>query len=61
MTYDVFLSYARIERHLALPLKLALEALGLDVFFDEEALRPGHQLRREITDALHGWGADPLV
>ena len=52
MSHDVFLSYARVEQPLALPLKLALETLGLDVFFDEEAIRPGEKFPERIKRAL---------
>jgi len=38
---DVFLSYARKERERAVPIKVALEALGLTVFFDVEGLDGG--------------------
>lgn len=52
---DVFLSYARKERERALPIKQALEALGLEVFFDVDGLDGGDLfpdvLDREVKSA----------
>lgn len=52
---DIFLSYARRERHQAEPIKVALESLGLEVFFDVDGLDGGDVfpdvLDRELKSA----------
>ncbi|MFN7056725.1 SUMF1/EgtB/PvdO family nonheme iron enzyme [Hyphomonas sp.] len=49
---DVFISYARRQRHIAEPLKDRLVALGLDVFFDIEGIDGGSVFPDVITRAL---------
>ena len=52
---DIFLSYARTERERALPIKVALASLGLNVFFDVDGLDGGDVfpdvLDREVKSA----------
>jgi hypothetical protein len=40
--YDLFCSYARIDGS-AVVLRVLMEALGLSVWFDEVAIRPGQE------------------
>jgi hypothetical protein len=51
---DVFLSYARSERGRVLPLKTALERLGLTVFFDTQNIDGGDSFPDVIDRAVKG-------
>lgn len=48
----VFLSYAREDIEAARTLRKALEALSVDVWFDETSILPGQRWRREISKAF---------
>lgn len=51
--YDVFISYARDEQHLAEPLRAQLEELGLKIFFDlEGGIVTGDEFPKRITNAI---------
>lgn len=51
--YDVFCSYARIDGSaVATELTARLEALGLSVFFDEVAIRPGKSMSLQMDQGL---------
>ena len=51
--FDVFVSYAREERHLAEPVRVALENAGLRVFFDlEGGIQAGDAFPQRITNAI---------
>ena len=47
-TWDVFISYASEDRPIAQELAEALNAQGLDVWYDETVLTLGDSLRRSI-------------
>lgn len=52
-TFDVFMSYAREERHLAEPVRIGLESLGLRVFVDlENGIYAGEAFPKRITNAI---------
>ena len=51
--YDVFISHATEDKdEVALPLAVALQELGLSVWYDEFALRIGDSLRRKIDAGI---------
>lgn len=51
--YDVFLSYAhRDGNDVARQLREALEEFGVNVWFDEVAIRPGKSLARQMDEGL---------
>lgn len=51
--HDVFLSHASEDKdEIARPLKDALEALGLTVWFDEIKIKVGQSIRREIESGI---------
>ena len=52
--FDVFISHASEDKDFARPLAHKLQALGLRVWFDESAMKPGDSLREEIDKGLAG-------
>jgi TIR domain len=52
--FDVFISHASEDKDFARPLAHKLQALGLRVWFDESAMKPGDSLRQEIDKGLAG-------
>ena len=54
---DIFLSYARRERHRAEPIRDALESLGLEVFFDVDGLDGGDVFPDVLDRELKSAGA----
>jgi hypothetical protein len=49
----IFLSYAREDQRAVKVMQEALEAAGLDVWFDERELQPGDSWEREIKANIH--------
>jgi len=52
--FDVFISHASEDKDFARPLAEKLQALGLSMWFDESAMKPGDSLREEIDKGLAG-------
>jgi len=51
--FDVFLSYARIDgSEIAQSLRASLESLGVSVWFDEVAIRPGRSQALQMDQGL---------
>ncbi|MDN3460686.1 toll/interleukin-1 receptor domain-containing protein [Rhodococcus sp. APC 3903] len=51
--HDVFLSHASEDKdEIARPLKEALEALGVSVWFDEIRIKVGHSIRQSIEEGI---------
>ena len=50
--YDVFLSHNRADKGWVRQVAQQWQSLGLRVFFDEEEMRPGTDLRRILDNAL---------
>ena len=50
--FDVFLSYASADRHLAKELASGVRRLGLKVWFDQEQIRPGELFINRIEQGL---------
>ena len=50
--YDIFFSYARADSELARPLRDALAAQDLRVFFDEEEIEDFTSITRRLTDGV---------
>jgi hypothetical protein len=52
--FDVFISHASEDKVFARPLAQKLQSLGLRVWFDESAMKPGDSLREKIDNGLAG-------
>lgn len=48
----IFLSYSRKDDHRAQPLRMILEALGVEVFLDTETIQAGHEWASRLETAL---------
>lgn len=50
--YDVFISYASPDRDVAREIAVELKGRGLNAWFDEWQLLPGHRLDEQLDDAM---------